>query len=142
MATDSRKYSIAPDEHYGWRTGFTSHGHQVLATDVGHLYFDKLGVFLRAEPQPVHCDWRERASELIANAATIQVREFQLPELEIGVKSMPDRYAAFMRDPTAYSEDEHSRYLDEIASWNEDELFVFQLGDVFWMNSDGTVNSH
>ena len=142
MPTDPTTYSIAQDEHYGWLTGFTSDGHQVLSADVGHLFFDTLGVFLRMEAQPRDGEWQMRARELIASAATINVQEFRVPDLDIGVQSMPDRYAAYVRDPNSFSAEDRSRFPDEISSWNEDRLFVFQLGDDFWMNPDGTVNSH
>jgi len=106
-------YTITEDEGYGWLTGFTSDGRQAIAADNVNLFFDSSGQFLEMEALQRLADWKERAEQVISQRGPIHVQAFEIEGEPIGVRPLP-----------------------------ESDMFVFLLGDDFWMNRDGTVNSH
>ena len=106
-------YAIAEDEGYGWITGLTSDGRQAIAADNVNLFFDTNGPFLEMEPPPRVSGWKERAETLISRRSPIHVQAFEIEGESIGVRPL-----------------------------SGSDMFVFLLGDDFWMNRDGTVNSH
>jgi hypothetical protein len=135
-------YAIAADEHYGWLTGITQDGRQLLAADDVHLYFDHDGAFLKFESVERDGNWQERAMKLIARPMPILVQEFQINERDISVRPIPESYARFLRNPESFSAEEQLRYTAAVADWQKSQLFEFKLGDDFWMTPDGNVNSH
>lgn len=106
-------YAIAEDEGYGWITGLTSDGRQAIAADNVNLFFDSTGQFMQMEVLQRLADWKERAEKVISQRGPIHVQAFEIEGESIGVRPLPDS-----------------------------DLFEFLLGDDFWMNRDGTVNSH
>lgn len=106
-------YAITEDEGYGWLTGLTNDGRQAIAADNVNLFFDSSGQFLRMKALQRSADWKGRAEKVISQRGPIRVQAFEIEGESIGVRPLP-----------------------------ESGMFVFLLGDDFWMNSDGTVNSH
>jgi hypothetical protein len=106
-------YLITEDEGYGWITGITSDGRQAIAADDVNLFFDSSGRFLQMETLLEVADWKERAEKVISKRGPIHVQAFEIVGESIGIRPLPDS-----------------------------NMFVFLLGDDFWMNRDGTVNSH
>ena len=139
---ETTTYTIAADEHYGWLTGLSHDGQQLLVADNVMLCFDINGLFLQAEFFVREETWKERASKLIAISKPIQVQEFCPDEHEISVRSLPKSYARFLSAPDSFSIEEQAHYRDCFSDWKNKQLFEFTLGDDFWMNPDGTVSSH
>jgi hypothetical protein len=106
-------YAIREDEGYGWITGLTSDGRQAIAADNVNLFFDGSGRFLEMEARQRLSDWKERAEKLVSRRSPIHVQAVEIEGESIGVRPLP-----------------------------ESDMFDFLLGDDFWMNRDGTVNSH
>lgn len=108
-----KTYAIMEDEGYGWLTGLTSDGRQAIAADNINLFFDSSGRFLQMETLPRLADWKVRAEKVVSQRRPIHVQAFEIEGESIGVRPLPSP-----------------------------DMFLFLLGDDFWMNRDGTVNSH
>jgi hypothetical protein len=136
-------YPVVSDEHYGWRTGTTETGEQVILSTYKDLFFDSEGSFLRLDH---HCDWQtyspaheeafeERIKRLLATEAPVKIQEFEASE-DAFLRRMPRSYESKINDPEISDSDR-----DFIAEWTEQGDFEFQLNDNYWMNADGTVGS-
>lgn len=115
-----KTYPLVSDEHYGWFTGIAKDGTLVIVSHDMNLYFDEHGALLSIEVIGSYKDWsvsrdsdfHTRATRLIATESRISVQEFESSDPEVSLRPIPDS-----------------------------DLFEFTMGNDFWMNPDGTVNS-
>jgi len=71
----------------------------------------------------------------------IQVREFHLPDEMLAVYRLPEFYQHFLKDPNGPGFDDEMRdYLpDRLKQWREEQRFVFQWDNDFWLDKNGEV---
>ncbi|MDF1816942.1 MAG: hypothetical protein P1V20_32375 [Verrucomicrobiales bacterium] len=136
-----KTYQLQPNKHYGWITGITGVGELVIAAHLVNIYFDEDGLYIRHEDLADIDEWEGRAALVIAVAAPIFVQEFEVTGKPYGIRSMPKRYLKFLNDPNAFSSSERRELKQDVAWWRTEGSYDFDIGDNYWMNSDGTVGS-
>jgi hypothetical protein len=105
-------YCLRTNPAYGWETGVTDDGSQVLRCKRHWLVFDPAGHLLQASDEPV--GFRHRP---------IEVRRFWLPERSVGVEDLPDTLAEFYTAP-----DEYQMEPGDPEAWISAGQFVFYPG--------------
>lgn len=166
------KYKLESNEYYGWRTGIMSDGDQVLmGLDINAeicIVFDSRGKMIdgiercfdrdgatvdapiknwpfclstkgNAIAQSRFKSWRQLA---IDTEQPIVVEEFWFDNRFIGIEPMPSDYVDFLDDPTSFDEEERAEFPAMIAEWQSSNMYVFWWNENYWMNPDGSVNSH
>ena len=116
-----KTYPLVSDEHYGWFTGVAKDGRLVLVDHDMNIFFDDQGALIEIEVIGTYKDWSDsrerdfhaRAKKLIATTSRIFVQSFESSDPEVSVRPIP----------------------------KNSDLFEFKIGNDFWMNPDGTVNS-
>lgn len=98
------RYCLRSNPAYGWATGATEEGLQVLHAGQDWLLFDAEGVLLRADSGAV--PFRD---------GPIQVRRFWLPDRWMGIEDMEDPEEAEMRP-------------EDVEAWIRDGQFQFYPG--------------
>jgi hypothetical protein len=96
-------------------------------------------------------DWSEIPPLHNFRPQVVRMKKFILPDLHIGIIDLPDYLQQFMDNPDEYL---HEMYtgeeiessckseIHELDQWFVSNRFVFQFHEYYWMNEDGTVNSH
>ncbi len=115
-----KTYPLVSDEHYGWFTAIAKDGRLAMVSHDMNLFFDKGGALLSIEVIGSYKDWSAsrdsdffaRLKRLIATEFRISVQAFESSNPEVSIRPIPDS-----------------------------DLFEFTMGNDFWMNPDGTVNS-
>jgi hypothetical protein len=106
------RYCLRTSPAYGWATGVTADGLQVLHCKRSWLVFDADGHLLRDGEQ-----------ELPFQDGSIQVRRFWLPERWMGVEDLPDVLSEFYTAP-----DEYEMEPGDPEAWIRAGQFVFYPG--------------
>ena len=169
---NTRTYTLASNEVYGWHTGRTNDGHQALLgldinAEVCVLFdldgrrvhtiercFDRDGTPVAAPITnwPFHLtdSGRKRVNdrfrcwrhEIIVSEQAIVVEEFDVAGRHIGIEPMPSDYVDFLDDPCTVAEDQRVEFRELIDDWKAAGLYVFWWNEDYYMNLDGSVNSH
>lgn len=81
----------------------------------------------------------------------VNIMRFMLPDQHLGIVALPDHLQQFVANPEEYlsemyaEEEMESGWEDEsteLVDWFSSGRFVFRCHEDFWMNPDGSVNSH
>lgn len=81
--------------------------------------------------------------ELTATESPIRLRVFYIDELAVGIEDRPRSYTRFLANPEKHCPNplERNEFKNEIDEWDRKGMFVVKWGQIFWMNSDGTIHS-
>ncbi len=169
---DSKKYILAPNDDYGWYTGRTTDNRQALmGLDVNAeicVLFDANGEKLESIERcfdrdgnrvtEAVTDWPFHLTEsastqvmsrfehwlqsTIAKRCPITIKEFGVDNRFIGIEPMPSDYAEYLANPTSIDDEDRNEMPTLIEDWLTDNLYVFWWNEDYWMNPDGSVNSH
>jgi hypothetical protein len=85
------RYCLRSNPAYGWATGVTPDGLQVLHSGCHWLIFDRDGALLRASDEAV--EYQD---------APIEVLRFWVPDRWLGIEDLPDTLAEFYTAPDKY----------------------------------------
>lgn len=119
-------YCLRSNPAYGWATGLTEGGLQILHCQRNWLMFDADGNLLRASQQDV--PFRD---------GPIEVRRFWLPDLWTGLEDLPDVLAEFYTAP-----DEYVMQPGDPEAWINSGQFMFYPGwGDYIMGPDGSVEA-
>jgi hypothetical protein len=168
----AQKYKLASDNAYGWYTGVMKDGNQaLLGLDINAeicVVFDLDGRMIHTiercfdqngtpSERPI-TDWpffltdlgRQKVEqrfhlwlrETIASEQPIIVQEFDIAERFIGIEPMPGDYIEFLDNPDSVDEEDRPELAAIIDDWKARGFYVFWWNEYYWMNPDGSVNSH
>jgi hypothetical protein len=112
MRPDDYRYCLRTNEAYGWQTGTTPDGSQVLRCKENWLLFDKGGVLLRVSGDGVPFQ-----------DGPILVRRFWLPDRWMGIEDLESELALFYTNPDEFVMEEK-----DIEWWIRVGQFVFHCG--------------
>lgn len=166
-----RLYTLKSHDGYGFWTGRTSTGKQVLMgvdwNALVCLRFSNGGDFLMCIERPFDVDgqpintpvtqiphhvseqgqrliderFEKWRDEVIVEQSPIRFKEFFHPERFIGVEEIPSFYQDFLNDPSEFSDEDRDAIPAEIQNWKDREDFVFWFNENYDCNKDGEVVS-
>jgi hypothetical protein len=124
LRPEDHRYCLRTNEAYGWQTGTTPDGLQVLHCKHNWLLFDREGVLLHAGAESVPFQ-----------DGPIFVRRFWLPDRWMGIEDLDSELALFYTDPEEFVMDE-----EDIDWWIQVGQFVFHCGwSEYVLGSEGQV---
>src|SRR5262245_31899616 len=121
---DDHRYRLRTNEAYGWQTGTTANGMQVLHCKDSWLLFDEEGSLVGVGPEA-----------LPFTEGPISVRRFWLPERWLGIEDLDSELALFYRNPEEFVMEEK-----DIDWWIRVGQFVFHCGwSEYVLGAEGQV---
>lgn len=78
-------------------------------------------------------------AELGFVARTVHVKQFEVPEMGLGIEDLPSHLQDFVDDPE--SSDEPEELAEALRTWRADDAFVLHWGNDLWLDRDGHVTS-
>ncbi len=135
---DTPFHILRSNERLGWWTGRNRDGKRILCGRHGDrtflLRFSKRGRL--KESMPLDGDPRDA----IDIEKPIRVFEFELPEFDVGVSTLPREYRAFLDDTWSFDESERARWAVVINDWRESGHFIFHWDGVeYQCDEEGNV---
>jgi hypothetical protein len=152
-----RMYAIRSTEAYGHHTGRLPDGRQALVT-CGYpkrvcVYLftaegDYLGVDCRTPKLEAHVDdtsahvrelhdFLSRAFGFVPGL--IRVKRFCEPSEVVSIEPLPNYLDEFVSDPEGVDTEERKRHLESLREWVEENSFVLNTWNDYWLNSEGEV---
>jgi len=141
MEEEPSLHILRSHERLGWLTGRNDGGEQVLCGRHGEktflLQFSKEGVLkekLRLEGDP---------HDAIEVEKPIRVSEFEAPELDVGLYTLPREFRYFLENTWDFDVTERGRIAVQINDWRERGHYVFHWdNEEYHCDEEGKVHSH